>query len=85
MGKKLIENLGKHFVSIQKPQVLFEMWTREKLSWLKFVRGYATEDEIKEKFLVPKVSVECAKLVGHMTMYEPSFFLFILLEIVLYL
>lgn len=50
----VILELGKYFATIRKPEVLYDMWTRDKLSWAKFVRS-KNEDEIKD-FLVPKVS-----------------------------
>lgn len=56
LGEELIKVLGKYFVRIRQPKVLFDMWSRDKLSWAKFVRRYKTEDEIKEHFLVPNVS-----------------------------
>lgn len=52
----LILELGTYFRKIQKPEVLYNMWHRDKLSWSKFVRGYANEDELIKKFLVPEVS-----------------------------
>lgn len=49
----VILELGKYFATIRKPEILHEMWSRDKLSWATFVRS-KNEDEI-EKFLVPKV------------------------------
>lgn len=54
---KVILHLGQYFVKIRQPAVLYESWTRDKLSWAKFVRSYKSEDQLKEKFLVPNVSI----------------------------
>lgn len=53
---RVIKEIGKYFVKIGKPEVLAEMWRREKLSWSKFVRGYKSEAEMTKDFLVPAVS-----------------------------
>lgn len=50
---RVIKEIGKYFVKIGKPEVLAEMWRREKLSWSKFVRGYKSEAEMTKDFLVP--------------------------------
>lgn len=52
----VILELGKYFAEIRKPEVLFEMWSLDKLSWSKFVLRYDNEDKLKEDFLVPNVS-----------------------------
>lgn len=54
----VIIQLGAYFERIRKPEVLFDMWRRDKLSWTKFVRSYKNEDQIEEKFLVPNVSTD---------------------------
>lgn len=65
----VILELGKYFAQIRKPEVLYDMWTRDKLSWTKFVRS-KNEDEIKD-FLVPKVS-ELLRLLRLLEMYSNS-------------
>lgn len=56
LGEDLILHIGRYFVNIRKPDALFDMWRHEKMSWFKFVHSKTTEDQIREDFLVPKVS-----------------------------
>lgn len=58
LGEDLILHIGRYFVKIRKPDALFDMWRREKLTWFKFVHSKtrSTEDQIRDDFLVPNVS-----------------------------